>query len=120
VECAEVRANCPEVLTLNLPERPEEITSFLEHSWPFDFLKSTSEDQQRTKLYKDNIKRSSYENKSSSLKEFIEGLNLDIQYKNAEPEDISRVSQLTYRTNQFNFTTIRRSEEEIKELLENG
>lgn len=117
VECAEVRANCPEVLTLNLPERPEEITSFLEHAWPFDFLKSTSEDQQRTKLYKDNIKRADYENKSSSLKEFIEGLNLDIRIENAGLEDISRVSQLTYRTNQFNFTTIRRSEEEIKELF---
>lgn len=117
VECAEVRANCPEVLTLNLPETPEEITTCLQHSWPFDFLKSTSEDQQRTKLYKDNLKRSSYEDKSSSLKEFIEGLNLDINIKNAEPEEISRVSQLTYRTNQFNFTTIRRSEEEIKKLL---
>lgn len=117
VECAEVRANCPEVLTLNLPRRPEEISSFLEHSWPFDFLKTTNEDQQRTKLYKDNIKRSSYRNYSSSLKEFIDGLNLDINIKNAEPEEISRVSQLTYRTNQFNFTTIRRSEEEIKKLL---
>ena len=117
VECAEVRANCPEVLTLNLPETPEEITTCLQHSWPFDFLKSTSEDQQRTKLYKDNLKRSSYEDKSSSLKEFIEGLNLNISIRNAEPEEISRVSQLTYRTNQFNFTTIRRSEEEIKKLL---
>ncbi|MEX0662995.1 MAG: HAD-IIIC family phosphatase [Balneolaceae bacterium] len=120
IECAEVRANCPEVLTLNLPKKPEEITSFLEHVWPFDSLKKTDEDQQRTKLYKDNIKRSGYKNESSSLKEFIEGLNLDIRIKNARPKEISRVSQLTYRTNQFNFTTIRRSQEEIKELLKTG
>lgn len=117
VECAEMRANCPEVLTFNLPERSEDITSYLNHVWPFDFLKSTDEDQQRTKLYKDNIKRSGYLNSSTSLKEFIDGLNLDIQIENVATEDISRVSQLTYRTNQFNFTTIRRSEEEIKELL---
>ena len=117
VECAEVMANCPEVLTLNLPDRPEEIPSFLNHFWPFDFLKTTSEDQQRTKLYKDNLKRFDYLNDTSSLKEFIEGLNLDIHIENVLPEDLSRVSQLTYRTNQFNFTTIRRTENEIKELL---
>ncbi|MEX2573307.1 MAG: phosphopantetheine-binding protein, partial [Balneolaceae bacterium] len=68
-------------------------------------------------LYKDNIKRSGFQNDSSSLKEFIEGLNLDIRIKEATPEEISRVSQLTYRTNQFNFTTIRRSEKEIEEVL---
>ena len=118
LECAEVRANYPEVLTLNLPGRPEEISSFLDHAWPFDFLKTTNEDHKRTKLYKDNIKRSGYKNKSNSLKDFIDGLNLDIRIENAGPEEISRISQLTCRTNQFNFTTIRRTEEEIKELLE--
>lgn len=118
VECAEVRANCPEVLTLNLPERPEDITPFVKHAWPFDFLKTTNEDLQRTKLYKENIKRSGFMDVSSSLQEFIEGLNLDIRIEDAGPEEIDRVSQLTYRTNQFNFTTIRRSEEEIKDLLE--
>ena len=117
LECAEVRANCPEVVTLSLPERLEDIASFLDHVWVFDTLKSTSEDKNRTLLYKDNIKRSSFQDNSSSLKEFLVGLNLDISIKDAMPEDISRVSQLTYRTNQFNFTTIRRSGEDIMELL---
>ena len=118
LECAEVRANCPEVLTLNLPERLEDIGLFLNHVWAFDTLKSTSEDKKRTRSYKDNIKRSCFQDNSSSLKEFLEGLNLDISIKDAVPEEISRVSQLTYRTNQFNFTTIRRSEEDIEKLLD--
>jgi FkbH-like protein len=118
VECAEVRANCPEVLTLYLPEKSDEIPSFLNHVWAFDTLQSTREDQERTKLYHENIKRSTYQKSSSSLKDFIDGLNLEIDIKDPLPEEISRVSQLTYRTNQFNFTTIRRSEEEIKNLLQ--
>ena len=117
LECAEVRANCPEVVTLSLPERLEDIGTFLDHVWVFDTLKSTSEDKKRTRLYRENIKRSSFQDNSSSLKEFLEGLNLDISIKDAAPDEIGRVSQLTCRTNQFNFTTIRRSEEEIKELL---
>jgi predicted enzyme involved in methoxymalonyl-ACP biosynthesis len=34
-------------------------------------------------------------------------------------EEISRVSQLTQRTNQFNSSTIRRTEQEIKEIIAN-
>lgn len=117
VECAEVRANCPEVLTLNLPENPVEIPDFLNHVWAFDTLKTTSEDKGRTQLYQENIKRTTFQKVSSSLKEFIDGLNLEISIKDPAPDEISRVSQLTYRTNQFNFTTIRRSEEEIKDLI---
>ncbi|MCH8558579.1 MAG: HAD-IIIC family phosphatase, partial [Balneolia bacterium] len=120
VECAEVRAACPEVLVLNLPENTAEFETFLNHVWPFDALTTTAEDQQRTRLYKDNMKRAGFKNNASSLKEFIEGLNLQITVSDPQPEEISRVSQLTYRTNQFNFTTIRRSEEEIKALLASG
>ena len=117
VECAEVKANCPEVLTLNLPENPDDIATFLDHSWPFDYIKSTGEDHQRTKLYKENIQRSNFQNGNSSMMEFLEGLNLEVNVITVEPKEISRVSQLSFRTNQFNFTTIRRFEEEIRELL---
>ncbi|MEX1212356.1 MAG: HAD-IIIC family phosphatase [Balneolaceae bacterium] len=118
VECAEVRANCPEVFTLNLPESPEDFGRFLDHTWVFDSLTSTSEDKKRTQLYKENLQRSSLQQRSSSLKAFIDGLDLQIRITDATPEEIPRVSQLTYRTNQFNFTTIRRSEKEIRELID--
>ncbi|MDZ7807370.1 MAG: HAD-IIIC family phosphatase [Gracilimonas sp.] len=120
VECAEVRSQCPGVMTLNLPENPEEIPSFLDHVWAFDQLTTTSEDKSRTKLYQENIRRSGFKSSTSSMKDFIAGLNLEVEIREPDEEEISRVSQLTYRTNQFNFTTIRRSEKEIKDLMESG
>lgn len=117
VECAEVRANCPEVITLNLPEKPEKIREFLNHAWVFDTLTTTGEDTKRTQLYKENAERTGFKESSSSLKEFIDGLKLEIRISEAIPEELSRVSQLSYRTNQFNFTTIRRSEVDIEKLL---
>ena len=36
------------------------------------------------------------------------------------PSDVARVSQLTQRTNQFNCTTIRRSEAEVERMLRPG
>lgn len=118
VECAEVEANCPEVLTLLLPEKSEEILRFLNHVWAFDHAGVTEEDKQRTEMYKQNAKREQLRAKSLTLGNFLEGLGLEVEIGEITPAQLGRVSQLTLRTNQFNFTTIRRSESEIKQLLE--
>jgi tyrocidine synthetase-3 len=39
MECAEVEANCPGILTLQLPEEPADIPMFLRHVWVFDRFK---------------------------------------------------------------------------------
>jgi len=49
-----------------------------------------------------------------TLSDFISSLNLECKIKEMKPEQIGRVAQLTQRTNQFNTTTIRRSESEIR------
>ncbi|MCW9094265.1 MAG: HAD-IIIC family phosphatase, partial [Ignavibacteriaceae bacterium] len=118
VECAEVKSNCPEVLTLQLPQNEAQIPEFLKNVWAFDHLKITEEDKKRTRMYKENIQREKYQSSSLTLKDFLDGLNLQIKISEPNPQQIERVSQLTFRTNQFNFTTIRRSEAEIKTFLE--
>ncbi len=118
--CAEVRANCPEVLTLQLPDETGEIVTFLKHVWAFDNLGITSEDEARTRLYRVNVEREQLRSHSESLEDFLAGLCLEITISSLCPEHLPRVSQLTQRTNQFNFTTIRRSEREIEELCQAG
>ena len=121
VECAEVRANCPEVLTLQLPvDTPERIPDFLQHVWVFDHLKSTAEDKKRTILYQQNVKREDLRAKSLSLSDFIDSLQIEIDITEMVPANLERVSQMTQRTNQFNFTTIRRSPNEIQNLCRRG
>lgn len=118
VECAEVQASCPEVLTLQLPEVSDQIPKFLNHVWAFDRLKVTAEDQQRTELYKRNLERERLRQVAPTLQDFLTNLNLEIKISPLSPQTISRVSQLTQRTNQFNITTKRRSEGEIQELYQ--
>ncbi|WP_193197381.1 non-ribosomal peptide synthetase [Nostoc sp. MG11] len=119
VECAEVRANCPEVLTLQLPQC-DRIPQFLEHIWAFDQLQATQEDQQRTNLYQQNVQRQRLQQDSLSFTDFLAQLNLEIEISPMQNEQLSRVAQLTQRTNQFNLTTIRRSEAEIQQLCNSG
>ena len=120
VECAEVRANCPEVPTVQLPQDCEQIPQFLDHIWAFDTLKVTEEDKTRTELYQQNVERERLRQETLTFKEFLAGLGLQVKIEPSQPHQLARISQLTQRTNQFNLTTIRRSEAEIQRLCDSG
>jgi FkbH-like protein/FkbM family methyltransferase len=118
IECAEVRINCPNVLTLQLPRNAESFASFLNHVWAFDHSGATEEDRKRTRMYQESAQRKQFRVQALSLKDYIEGLQLRVEVAELTDDELSRVSQLTFRTNQFNFTTIRRSEQEIRDFLD--
>ncbi|HZW29746.1 MAG TPA: HAD-IIIC family phosphatase, partial [Isosphaeraceae bacterium] len=119
IECAEVRAGCPEVLTLRLPIEGD-LVRFLEHVWAFDRPNVTAEDRQRTAMYRQEIERARLQQEAPSLEAFLAGLDLRIAIAEPAPDQIDRVAQLTQRTNQFNFTTIRRDAGEIHRLADSG
>lgn len=114
VECAEVAAHCPEVLTLQLPVESDSIPRFLEHTWAFDRLPVTDEDRKRRVFYHQNLQREHLQTETPSFKDFIDRLELQININDVQPDQLPRIAQLTQRTNQFNFTTIRRSESDIE------
>lgn len=116
--CAEVRARCPEVLTLQLPRLIETIPSFLRHLWVFDRLQTTDEAPLRTSLYQQQAQREQLREQLPTLPDFLASLDLQIEIAPMSSEQLARVSELTLRTNQFNFTTIRRSEAEIHALCQ--
>ena len=117
VDCADVEINCPEVLTLRLPRDPASFASFFEHIWAFDHTGTTEEDRSRVRMYQDNAQRERFRAQTPSLNDFVLGLMVRVEIDEATEDQLSRVSQLTFRTNQFNFTTIRRSPSEIREFL---
>lgn len=116
IECAEVQANCPEVLVLQLPSFSERIPQFLAHVWAFDHLQVTEESKARTILYQQNRDRHSFREKTITFADFLAGLDLKVKISPITPDQIPRVSQLTLRTNQFNLTTKRRSESELQQF----
>jgi FkbH-like protein len=119
-ECREVEASYPQVLTLALPPRDEEIPEFLRHVWAFDRLRVTEEDRTRPAMYAQSLERQRAERQAASLDDFLRNLQLEVRIGPMSPKDLARVAQLTERTNQMNFTTVRRSESDIQALLESG
>ncbi len=115
-ECAEVRAGCPEVLTIQLPGEPEQIARVLNAVWPLDRAKITGEDKARTDSYRSQAMREQLRESGPTLRAFLEQLQLKVEIRPLEHAEIPRASQLSLRTNQFNLTTIRRTESEIAQL----
>ena len=119
-EIAEVETNLPQVRTLRLPSSSSEIIPAFRHFWPFDQTRVTAEDKKRSENYQQEKARSQVLREAKSLEDFIANLDLRINIEQFRPEMLGRVSQLTQRTNQFNTTTIRRNESELKGLLDSG
>ncbi len=117
VECAAMRAHCPEVLTLQLPDEEDNISHFLDHVWAFDTLNLTSEDKKRAAFYQQNVKREQIRRKTGTFADFLSQLDMNINIAQPQPEQLARVAQLTQRTNQFNATTVRYQIGDIQQLI---
>lgn len=118
VEIAEIAARCPGVFPIALPSPLESSPGWLEHHWVFDSGRITAEDQARTRLVREAAQRERFRETTATLGDFIAGLQLQVRVAPAQPADLGRLAQLTQRTNQFNFTTLRRSEFELRRYLQ--
>lgn len=120
IECAEVQAVFPEVLCLTLPSSSKGIPDYLNHVWAFDHIKVTEEDKNRTLLYQQNIQREKLRIAAPTLADFISGLGLKVTIQPIQSDQITRVAQLSQRTNQFNFTTKRYTDAQLIDEIKNG
>lgn len=116
-ESAEVEESLPEVLALTLPDKAAEIPHFLKHVWAFDHLVITQEDRERNAYYAQAQEFGRELRNTASLEHFFETLELRVTFNSLTPEHLPRAAQLTQRTNQFNFTTVRRTEQELQALV---
>lgn len=120
VECAEVRAGCPEVLTLQWPQDADDAARLLSHTWELDAREATLEDLRRTAMYQEEFKRQELRDQTLTFQDFLDNLQLVVDIAPMSDDDLKRSSQLTLRTNQFNFTTKRRNEAELLSLRSDG
>jgi len=116
IECAEVQANCPEVLTVQLPH--EDLVTFLDHTWALDLPAVIDDDRQRARRYSEEHQRNQLRQSALTLDEFLASLELKVDFSEIQTGDLERVAQLTQRTNQMNFTTVRRTVTDLHRFLQ--
>ena len=111
-----IKTRLPQILTIDLPNDPSSFGYILTVINDFNVLKITDEDKKRGKMYLQQRKRTELQKNSLDLEEFLRQLNIEVKIKHADEFTIPRISQLTLKTNQFNLTTQRYQEEEIRKF----
>ena len=113
-----MKSSLPDVLTVELPNDPSQYATILKNMKEFNVLKITDEDAKRGQIYMQQKNRQEFERNVTNLNDFLKQLKLKVVIKIADKFSIPRISQLTLKTNQFNLTTKRYQEEDIKNFVE--
>ncbi len=116
VERAHVRAELPAVTVIELPDDPMGYAQALRNTPVFERLSLSSEDHERGRYYAEQRQRLELERNVASLEGFYEALQQEVKIAPMTSETLVRVAQLTQKTNQFNLTTRRYSEQQIAEM----
>lgn len=113
-----IREQLPEITVLQVPERLFNYPKLLrENLGLFYKSASTDEDKNKTLMFKQQAKREKYKNKYSNIEEYLISLEIKIKVYIDDNSLISRMSQMTQKTNQFNLTTFRYTEADIKNFV---
>ncbi len=105
-EREEVKARLPQVAVIE-PFHHNEIyeDDLIKANYDyFSTISITEEDHEKTELYISEQRRQGLRLSTSSLDEYLIGLGIKVDLRQAERRDLDRVAQLTQKTNQFNLT----------------
>lgn len=117
-----VKTNIPEVVVPVFPEQPYQLPIFFKEIAEkyFSIYSLTKEDLSKTEQYKQNALRISAKELFTDMDDYIRSIEIEIIVSEVNDLSIQRVSQLTQKTNQFNLTTIRYTDADIKNFIEKG
>jgi FkbH-like protein len=117
VQRAWMEEQLPEVYVIPAGD-PLDMLHALAATRVFDGLGATAEDALRAESYAAGARRRQEETAAPDREAFLASLGLEVTVLRATSAHVARVAQLTQRTNQFNLTTRRYTEGEIRALLD--
>jgi FkbH-like protein len=117
-ERAIVRRELPMVAVPELPEDPTLWPSTLAAAGYFESLRLTKEDLERSGQYQANLRRGSMMASATDLEGYLRSLEMRAIWNRFDRVGQARTVQLINKTNQFNLTTRRVTDEEIAALIE--
>lgn len=103
---------------VSVPELAD-VTSYIsciDRSGFFENISLSEDDLHRNEMYKSNQKREQQKALFKNYDEYLDSLEMVAEIKSFAPVYFERISQLTNKSNQFNLTTLRLTENEIQDI----
>lgn len=108
----------PDVSTISVGTDPAHFTQKLQDSRFFEVKSVTAEDKKRTRYYREETSRNALKTSVTDMGKYRKSLKMQATISSFNKLDLPRITQLIGKTNQFNLTTKRRTEAEVKTLIE--
>lgn len=119
-EREEVRRLLPDVLVPELPADKTEWPDFLLGLPYLASLQLTREDRERAQRYRARAQLGKSESTFADKQSFWRSLGTRLYFYRLADGNLQRVLQLLAKTNQFNMTTLRYTEQELNQLITQG
>lgn len=82
----------------------------------FEVTNLSSDDLKRNEMYQENAKRAKMQSSFANYEDYLKSLEMKGEIQSFIPMYMSRIAQLTNKSNQFNLTTKRYSQSDIEEV----
>jgi FkbH-like protein len=115
-ECAAVRHSLPQVEVIQTPSKPVLIPACLDKVGRLEILSLTKEDLEKTELYAQERRRRAFVQEAGEGS-YLASLQMKMRVGLNDESHLTRLVQLTQKTNQFNLTTRRYGEPQMLELM---
>jgi FkbH-like protein len=119
-ERARIRQCLPQVEVVELPADPALYPSALSRRGLFESLAITAEDRTRTAAIQGNFERQALAASAAGLDDYLAQLEIKVRLAPFDDANLPRIVQLINKTNQFNLTTRRRSDAEVRAMVAAG
>ena len=127
-ECAAVRSELPQVEVIRTPAKPILVPSCLDRVARLEVLSITAEDLEKTALYAQERQRKEFQESigagasggTTDMRAHLAALGMRMNIGIDDVKAVARLAQLTQKTNQFNLTTHRYDERQVRELIDSA
>jgi FkbH-like protein len=112
----------PEVTTPDFPEQPYMLPAFLKKvvEQYFTVYNLTDEDKTKNAQYKANAQRTQIQHSFANMEDYIRHLEIELTVAEVNDLTLTRAAQMTQKTNQFNLTTHRYTDTDLRKKLSSG
>ncbi|GHV57338.1 methoxymalonyl-ACP biosynthesis protein FkbH [Synergistales bacterium] len=101
-------------------EKPEHYINIIDRSGFFEVTALSEDDIKRNDMYKKNMERLQIQSSFADYRDYLLSLDMKADIKSFEAPYMSRIAQLTNKSNQFNLTAKRYTQEEIDAAASDG
>lgn len=112
-----IRQELPMVSVPELSDDPASYAQTVSDAGYFEALSLTDEDMTRNQLYQANWEREALKESSTDLGAYLRGLDMKMIWRRFDQVGAARITQLINKTNQFNLTTRRYTDDEVAAVM---